>query len=121
MKVFDFFKDVVTAPEDILILNNKLLLIVEHLGGRSTKRQMIQAVRNTYFKMQYFETPIPRGSYSALFLAICYCQQYHIFENIWKFEVADDLKQGPLMKQYYLSCELRDRKFDITYNDMLLK
>ncbi|CAL9731513.1 meiotic sister-chromatid recombination protein 6, mitochondrial [Monosporozyma unispora] len=121
MKVFDSFKDVVTAPEDKLILNNKLLLIVAHLGGRSTKRQMIQAVWNTYFKMQYFETPIPRESYCALFLALRYCQQYSILENIWNFELTDDLKQDPLLKQCYLSCELRDRKLDISYNEMLTK
>lgn len=119
MKVFDSFKDVVTSPEDKLILNNKLLFIVAHLGSKTSKKQMIQAVWNTYFKMQYFQKPIPTVSYCALFLALRSCYQYQVLDNIWKFELTDELKNDPLIKQCYLACLLTDKKLEITYKELL--
>lgn len=119
MKVFDSFKDVLTSPEDKLALNNKLLFIVAHLGGKTAKKQMIQAVWNTYFKMQYFQKPIPAESYCALFLALRSCYQYQVLDNIWKYELTDEMKNDPLIKQCYLSCLLRDKKLEMTYKELL--
>ena len=123
MRVFDTFKERITDPQERLPFNNQLLYIVSQLNGgknsSATKRQMIQAVWNTYFKMEYFQKPIPIESYCSLFESLVNAREFKALENIWNHELPTDIKLNPTIKQCYLSCLLRDKKQEISYEDMI--
>lgn len=122
MRVFDTFKERMVDPQEKLSLNNQLLYIVSRLGGGrngTTKRQMIQAVWNTYFKMEYFQKPIPIESYCSLFESLTDAKEFKVLENIWDHELPANVKSDHIIKQCYLSCFLKDKKQEMTYENMV--
>lgn len=124
MKVFDTFKDRIVDPKDRLAFTNQLLYIVSQLSGgknstTATKSQMIQAVWNTYFKMEYFQKPIPIESYCSLFESLTSAKEFRVLESIWNHELSSDVKSNSTMKQCYLSCLLKDKKQEMTHENMV--
>lgn len=122
MRVFDTFKERILDSQERLSFNNQLLHIVSRLGGGkngTTKRQMIQAVWNTYFKMEYFQKPIPIESYYSLFESLADAREFKVLENIWNHELSADVKSDHRIEQCYLSCLLKDKRQEMTYENVV--